>query len=86
VKLLNLDLRVSINSGLALLIYLVAFFGVLVMMKASEAVAANAVTIMTALTGAFASFLVKRNSGRKQEAEVEIVKLKNGNGKEDPLS
>ncbi len=85
-KNLNISIRIEINSGSALLLYLASFFGLILLVKASPAVQEIFLGASTALTGAFAGFLLKRNSYRKIEVEKEKVQLANGHRKEDPLT
>jgi positive regulator of sigma E activity len=62
-------MRVNINSGAALLLYTFAYFGLNFMAAYYPAIAQLYITALGGLTGAFAGFLVKRNSNNKIELE-----------------
>ena len=68
-------LNVSVNSGAALLLYIVSLFGILFMVAYYPAVEKNVIGIMTALTSAFGGFLVKRNSNNKISLEADKAGL-----------
>lgn len=66
-----MKLNVSVNSGAALLLYIVSLFGILFMVAYYPPVERNVIGIMTALTGAFGGFLAKRVSNNKIKLEAE---------------
>lgn len=69
---MNLNLRIEINSGAASIIYMVGFFGVLLLSNWIPAVATNVVGIEGAWTLGFGGYLAKRG----HDGKVEIEKLK----------
>jgi Flp pilus assembly protein protease CpaA len=70
----NADIRVSINSGTALLLFILCFFALLLMEKQYPAVERVFAVALIGLTGAFSGYLVKRNLNNK--IDLEAVKLK----------
>ena len=68
----NIGFKVSINSGAALIIYLVNFQLLVIESAYFPAVERLFPTAIGALTGAFAGFLVKRNANNKL-ANAEII-------------
>lgn len=75
---LNLSCRVVINSGTALLLYLMAFFGLTWMAQHHEAIERIYGLALGGLTFAFGSFLVRRTASDKTETAANIEKLKMG--------
>jgi positive regulator of sigma E activity len=72
---LRIRLDFDINSGAASIIYLVGFFGILLLSKWISAVALNLIGIETIWTGGYAGFLVKRGHNNKIELEAEKAGL-----------
>lgn len=72
---MTLKLNISINSGAALVIFVVCFFALLALVAASARVAAVYAIALTGLTGAFGGYLLKRNSNNKIDLEAERVKM-----------
>jgi hypothetical protein len=68
---INATMKVSINSGAALILFLVAFFLLLGFTAMFPAVEKNFVAALTGLAGALGGFLVKRNSNNKINLEAE---------------
>lgn len=73
---LNIGFRVSINSGAALLLYLPALFILYFGATASPVLKDLFIPAITALTGAFTGFLVRRTASDKTETAVKIETLK----------
>jgi uncharacterized membrane protein len=85
-KSLNIVIKIDINSGAALLLYLISFFGLIFLVRHHAPVENVFPVASAALTGAFAGFLVKRSSDRKVGLEQTRIQLANGHRKEDPLT
>jgi hypothetical protein len=66
---------VSINSGLALLIFIPCFFGLVLLAGNNPAIASIFPVALTGMTGAFAGFLMKRHAGDKNLVERERMNL-----------
>ena len=77
---MKVTVNVSVNSGAALILYILSMFGVLFMVAYYPAVEKNIIGILTGLTGAFGSFLVKRNANNKIALEADKAGLCNGGG------
>lgn len=69
---MNITASVRINSGAALLLYLVNFQIMLLEAAKWPAVERLFPVAIGALTGAFAGFLVKRNSNNKLDLEAKL--------------
>jgi hypothetical protein len=80
---LNAKLNVSVNSGSSLLLYVLSFFALNFQAAYYPAIAELYPVAVGALTGAFAGFLVKRNSNNKITLEAERNGIKMT--REDPL-
>jgi hypothetical protein len=66
----NLAVRIKISTGTALLIYLVAFFGVLVSSRWLPAVAANMLAVLGTLTLGIGGYLKQQDSSNKLDVEA----------------
>lgn len=66
---LNIGIKISINSGTALLLFLVAFFGLL-WMGHNQAVERMFPVAIAALVGAFSGYLLKQNADNKLDVEA----------------
>lgn len=75
---LNIGFKVSINSGAALVIYLVQFQILIIEAAIWSAVERLFPVAIGALTGVFAGFLVKRNANNKLYNTAELEKIKSG--------
>jgi len=75
---LNVGFKVSINSGAALILYLINFHLLTIEAAYYPAVAQLYPVAIGALTGAFAGFLVKRNANNKLESVAVLEKIKSG--------
>lgn len=69
------DIRISINSGAALVLFVLAFFGLLGLVAASTAIAAAFIPAAGALLAAFGGYLKKRDSNNKVALEAQKVEL-----------
>lgn len=78
---MNITASIRINSGMALVLYILSLFGILFMVAYYPAVEKNIIGILTGLTGAFGGFLVKRNSNNKIDLEAKLKTCPPG---EDP--
>ncbi len=67
---MKLNACISINSGASLLLFIASFFGLLWMVRGSEAIERVFPVASGMLTWAFTSFLVKRNANRKRDNEA----------------
>ena len=67
---LNVGLKVSINSGMALILFLMAFFLLLICVNFFPPVEKNFVAAGALLVGAFGGYLKKRDSNNKIAAEA----------------
>ena len=72
---MNITLKLTINSGLALIIFIPCFFGLVLLAGANPAIASIFPVALTGLTGAFAGFLIKRHAGDKNLMERERMNL-----------
>jgi len=82
---INVEIKVSVNSGAALFLWVLSFFGVCFASKVVPAVATSLILTLAALTTGFGGYLKKRdrNNFLNNEAKkIEITKGKTG----DPLS
>ena len=77
---LNLGFKISINSGAALIIFLLAYFLLLIGVAISSAVERQYIPALAGLASAFSGYLIKRNSNNKISANAELEKLKLDNG------
>jgi len=77
-KSASFGIAVSINSGAALILFLLAFFLLTFWAGGADRRERIYPVAVGALTGAFAGFLIKRNSNNKLEAES----MRCGNGGE----
>jgi positive regulator of sigma E activity len=75
---LNVGFKVSINSGAALILYLVNFHLLTIEAAYSPAIERLYPVAIGALTGAFAGFLVKRAANNKLESTAILEKIKKG--------
>ena len=73
---LCLGIKISLNSGAALLLYVGAFFLLYWWAGTSDRLATLYTVAIGALTGAFGGFLVKRHSDRKDGLRAEVDRLK----------
>ena len=73
---LNIGLKVSINSGTALVLFLAAFFLFLVFVAKFPPVEKNFIAGLGGLTVAFERYLNKRNNNNK--LDIEAKKIANG--------
>ena len=71
---MNISVKISINSGTALFVYLGAFFGLVLLAAHNPAIERLFAVALGGLTGAFAGFLIKRNSNNR--IDLEAAKLK----------
>jgi len=74
---INVELKISINSGAALLIFVTSFFAMLWMLQHHESVERVFPVALTGLTAAFSGYLYKRNSDNKLSLESEKLKFTN---------
>lgn len=77
---LCVGIKISLNSGAALLLYVASFFLLFHWAGLSDRGASMYPVAIGALTGAFGGFLVKRFSDKKVGSNNEVEKLKIGNG------
>ena len=82
---MNITLKVSINSGTALILFLVSFALLLLGVAFFPPIAANFVAAGTLLVGATGAFWAKRNANNKISLDAEKVGLTNGKTG-DPLT
>ena len=75
---LNWSFRIKINSGVALVLFLIAFFGLLFMLPYFAAVEKNFVAAGTFLVGAFGGYLTKAHGDNK--LDLEAAKANVGDG------
>lgn len=85
---MNISIRISINSGAALILFLVAFFLLLGFVAMFPPIEKNFVAALTGLVGAFSGYLIKRNSNNvlNLKAEKAGVAETAEDGKGDPLT
>lgn len=69
-KPINIEIRISINSGASLLLFLASFFLLILGVALSPAVASTLAISLGALTLAFAGYLKKRDSNNKIAAKA----------------
>jgi hypothetical protein len=72
----NVDFKVSVNSGAALILYLINFHILTLESAYFTAIERIYPVAIGALTGAFAGFLVKRNANNRLLNTENIEKLK----------
>lgn len=72
------SLLISINSGTALILFVVSFFLLLVGVAISPAIERNFIGAGTILAGAFGGYLVKRNANNNLMLEADKAGLCNG--------
>jgi hypothetical protein len=72
---ISLDVRISINSGAALLIFLAAFFLLIAGVALSPAIASSLAISLGGLTLAFGGYLKKRDSNNKIALQAEQAEL-----------
>jgi phage-related minor tail protein len=72
---MNINIKVSINSGAALIIFIAAFFLLLLGVAFFPPVAANFVAAGALLVGAFGGYLKKRDSNNQIALKAEIAGL-----------
>lgn len=77
---LCLGIKISLNSGAALLLYISSFFLLFHWAGLSDRGASMYPVAIGALTGAFGGFLVKRHTDKKIGFSNDVEKLKIGNG------
>jgi len=75
---INVELRVSINTGAGLLIWVASFFGLLWMAQHHESIERIFPVALTGLTGALITFVIKRNSNNKIDLEAKRLEFTNG--------
>jgi hypothetical protein len=75
---LNIGFRLSINTGAGLVLWIGCFFRLLWLAERSPAVERLFPVALTGLTGAFVSFLIKRNSNNRIDSAERISECKNG--------
>ena len=80
---MNIKFKIEVNSGSALVLFLLAFFALNFQAAAYPAIAELYPVSIGALTGAFAGFLIKRNSNNKISLEAERSGIRIT--REDPL-
>ncbi|MFA5377893.1 MAG: hypothetical protein WC455_19240 [Dehalococcoidia bacterium] len=82
---INSDVRISINSGAALCLFVLAFFGLLILASVVPTAEKLFIPALTGLLSAFGGFLVKRNANNKlaTEEKVEALKVQAPKGKCD---
>jgi hypothetical protein len=78
---INATFKISINSGAALVLWLVAFFGVLFVSKLVPAVASSLILTLAALTTGFGGYLKKRDANNAKALEAEKLGLNCDPGK-----
>jgi hypothetical protein len=78
---INATLKVSINSGAALIIFIASFFLLLLCVAFFPPVEKNFVAAGALLVGAFGGYLKKRDSNNKLALEAEKAGLMNDPGK-----
>lgn len=67
---MKFDIRIGINSGAALILFLVSFFLMLWMAQHHEAIERLYPVALGGLLGAFSGYLIKRNQNNKIELEA----------------
>lgn len=77
---LNIGVKISINSGTALILFLISFFGLVVLAAFFPAVERLFVPALTGLTGALGGYLVKRANNNKLASEETKAKIGVVNG------
>lgn len=82
---MKLKISVSINSGAALILFVVSFFGLVLLAAGSDKVVSIFAVALTGLTAAFSGYLLKRNANNKIGLEAKRVEITNGKTG-DPLS
>lgn len=82
---MNINLKVSINSGAALILFLVSLAALLVGVAFSSAIAAVFLEAGGLLTVAFGGYLKKRDSNNQIALKAEIAGVTNGKAG-DPLT
>lgn len=71
---LDMDLKITINSGAALLIFALGFFLLVLLAGYCQAIERIFPVALGGWAGAFAGFLVKRNANNKNAISLETVK------------
>ncbi len=77
---LCLGIKISLNSGAALLLYVASFFLLFHWAGLSDRGTSMYPVAIGALTGAFGGFLIKRHTDKTAGLSNEVEKLKIGNG------
>lgn len=72
---MNITIKVSINSGAALLVFIASFFLLLVGVALFPPVEKNFVAAGALLVGAFGGYLKKRDANNKLDLQAEKLKL-----------
>ena len=72
---ISADIRISINSGAALVLFIIAFFGLLGLVAISPAVAAVYAVALGGLTLGFGGYLKKRDANNEKALKVQIAEL-----------
>jgi len=78
---MNITLKVSINSGMALILFLVAFFLLLLVVALFPPVEKNFVAAGALLVGAFGGYLKKRDANNAKALEAQKAGLTADPGK-----
>lgn len=75
---MNITVKVSVNSGAALILFLLAFFLLLAGVAFFPPVEKNFIAAGTLLVGAFGGYLKKRSDNHVKDIEVQRLSLANG--------
>jgi len=78
---LNVGLKISINSGTALILFLASFFLLLGFVAKFPSVEKNFLIALGGLTGAFVGYLKKRDRNNVLDIEAKKIELSNGETK-----
>ena len=82
---INVEIKVSVNSGAALFLWVLSFFGICFASKVVPAVAASLILTLAALTTGFGGYLKKRDSNNQIALKAEVAGLTKGKTG-DPLT
>lgn len=67
---MTVNLEVKIDSGASLILYVLCYFGTIIAAAVFPDVMENITPLLTALTGAFGGYLLKKNSDNKLDVQV----------------
>lgn len=82
---ISVSLKISLNSGAALILFTGSFFGLVLIAAHYESIERLFTTALAGLASAFAGFLVKRNANNKIRLEAEKNGILGGDDKADPM-